>query len=321
MGGGTLTADDVSLKSVRTARWAGFVFVNFDLHAESLEDFLHPLPRWLDPLDIQGMRYKWRKWTHLPCNWKVAVEGFMEGYHTAATHPQVLRIGGGNTISRAEGRHSCMTHRTSDGKATGTRPGTAARIDYRKKQYDAVKQQVDTVDSLSTDTLLKAAEALFEILPETADAAEVREKWLATARQIDLERGVIWPDASPQQMRDVGINWHVFPNSVLLPNVAYALGFRVRPHGRNPDSCIFEVYALERYPDGEEPRPENRYETELTEERWRLLLKQDFSNFAEVQKGMKSWGLGGLRPNPIQEQGVVHFQRTLMAYMNQGKSF
>jgi hypothetical protein len=36
---------------------------------------------------------------------------------------------------------------------------------------------------------------------------------------------------------------------------------------------------------------------------WGLILTQDFDNVAEIQKGMKSMGFTGARPNPKQEDG------------------
>ena len=30
----------------------------------------------------------------VPCNWKVALEAFIESYHTVAVHPQLLKTSG-----------------------------------------------------------------------------------------------------------------------------------------------------------------------------------------------------------------------------------
>jgi hypothetical protein len=181
-----------------------------------------------------------------------------------------------------------------------------------------VRQAWETVGSNTTATFVAAADKLMDALPETATAAEAGAKLMELACRIDAERGVIWPQVDPQHMRDLGINWHIFPNTVILPNVTYSLGFRARPNGVDPDSCIFEIYHLERFPEGQEPRPENVYTSEFTEAEWRLLVFQDFSNFAEVQRGMHSLGLPAVRPNPIEEQGVVNLHRNLAEFMGRG---
>ena len=75
---------------------------------------------------------------------------------------------------------------------------------------------------------------------------------------------------------------------------------------------------LERFPEGEEAKTEWVFEADPDEEKWRLILAQDFQNMPEVQKGMKSRGFMGARPNPLSEVPVTHFHRTLAEYMGTG---
>ena len=76
-------------------------------------------------------------------------------------------------------------------------------------------------------------------------------------------------------------------------------------------------YALERYPEGQEPKAE-WVQAEPTAEKWGSVLAQDFSNMEWVQKGMKSRGFRGTLPNPHQEQKVTNFHRHLARYMGIG---
>jgi len=172
--------------------------------------------------------------------------------------------------------------------------------------------------ALTTDRQLAAADMLFEVLPETATAGEVSAKLAELAREMDRERGVIWPDVDPAHIRDTGFNWHAFPNSLIQPGLDCGLGVRVRPNGYDPDSCIFEVFALERYPEGPKPCPDNVHEPELTEEKWGLLFIQDFDNLPDVQRGMKSCGPQALVPNPVMEKAIINFHRNLARYMGTG---
>ena len=119
-------------------------------------------------------------------------------------------------------------------------------------------------------------------------------------------------------MMAVGHDWHIFPNTVILLGPTYALCYRARPKGYDPDGCIFEVYVLERFPEGEEPTTEWVNLPEPTEESWRKILPQDFSNMAQIQKGMKSRGFAGPMPSPVQELTVIHFHRLLSHYMGTG---
>jgi hypothetical protein len=145
---------------------------------------------------------------------------------------------------------------------------------------------------------------------------QVGHHLLASAKADDAARGVIWPEIEPEHLAACGIDWHIFPNMIVLPSLTTALCYRARPNGDDPDSCIFEVFVIERFPEGEEPETEWVFEPDPVEEKWRLILAQDFSNMPEVQKGMKSRGFRGPRLNPVSELPVTHFFRKLAEYMD-----
>ena len=312
---GELDGVNVNLGPVKVGRWGGFVFVNLDPEAEPLESYLQTVPSWLDPFELGKMRYKWRQWLQFDANWKVLLEAFIEGYHAPATHPQTQRYGSGETASTAEGLHGRMVAVGTVGGGIGTSVGEVAALSPRQVPYEGLKQAKETVWANYTDTLIAAAEQVAKEMPDSATAAEVGAKLLEVAARIDAERGVIWPQIDPAHLGQVGINWHVFPNTIILPSFTNALCFRIRPDGFNPDSCITEIYTLERFPEGEEPRTEWKQAQELTEENWPLLVRQDFRMLADVQKGMKSVGINGLLPNPDQEANIINFHRNLAQYM------
>jgi hypothetical protein len=180
------------------------------------------------------------------------------------------------------------------------------------------KENYDTVNHASTtETLVNAAKRLVDELPEGTPAADVIKHWYASARADDAKRGVIWPTITPEQMSKAGLAWHLFPNQSVLQGVTFALCYRSRPYGDDPNQCLFEAYAIERFPEGEEPKTKWVY-AEPTAEKWGPVLAQDFSNMCEVQKGMKSRGFRGPLPNPHQEQKVTNFHRNLANYMGAG---
>ena len=118
-----------------------------------------------------------------------------------------------------------------------------------------------------------------------------------------------------QWTMETGIDWHVFPNSIFLPSLTTVLRYRARPNGTDPNSCIFEVYVIERFPEGQEPKTEWVYEEEPSEEKWRLILAQDFGNMGEVQAGQHSLGFAGGRTNPFQERTVSNFHRMIREWI------
>jgi phenylpropionate dioxygenase-like ring-hydroxylating dioxygenase large terminal subunit len=316
--GDALNDDYLRLQEVKADIWGGYVFINMDLGCEPLSAFLAPAAAMLDPFELDKMRYRWRQWLHVPCNWKVAIEAFMEGYHVLGTHPQLTRHGGAKlTWTRGYGKHSAFGTRDQKGFGGGT-AGSAGAADLRKAAAESLNELWETVNATTTETIVKAANRLVDELPEGTPPDKVMMHLMMSAMQDDAARGVVWPRVDPSHIREAGAGWSIFPNTMILQGLTFALCYRARPHGYDPDSCIFEVYVIERFPEGQEPKTENVYQTELTEETWRKVLMQDFGNMSEVHRGMKSRAFRGARPNPLQEQSVVNFHKTLASYMGTG---
>lgn len=320
---GALTEEMTCLTPVKVDTWGGWIYINLNEDCDkTLREFLEPAASILDPFEFEKMRFKWRQWVVFDCNWKTAIEAFMEPYHVAGTHTQLLKYGDYYAYSAAKGDHgvSGFDQRKS---ATQTKEGTTVTRagngkDPRKSTYDMQREIYESVNFASTTlTLVNAAKRLVDELPEDTSAQDVMVHWLKRAREDDAARGVVWPNVSQQQMSEAGLAWSLFPNQTILQGLTFALCYRVRPWGDDPDKCIFESYAIERFPEGEEPQTEWVY-AEPTKEKWGLVLSQDFSNMEAVQKGMHSRSFRGTLPNPHQERKVTNFHRVLSQYMEAG---
>ncbi len=324
--GDNLTPDNTRLPEIKVDSWGGWLWINMDPDCEPLLDFLGPAARLLTPYELDKMRYRWRQWLVFPCNWKTALEAFSESHHAAITHPQLNRWGVTTFYAcRTEGKHAWH------GPAVSTNPGRPGAKngetdeqdvsdgrDHRVATAEMMNAIMDGVNSCVTDTIVKAANRLVDELPEGSSAGQVAMHLAAQAEADDAARGVLWPQIDPEHMVDAGHDWHIFPNSVVLHGLTYALCYRARPNGSNPDSCIFDVYVIERYPEGQEPKTEWLHVPDPRDPRWPEVLQQDFDNMPEVQRGMKSRGFRGARPNPRQELAVYHFHKTLAGYMGTG---
>ncbi len=92
-----LEDSELALPEVKVGTWGGWVFINPDPRAISLEEYLGTFPQhfvW----DLTK-RYKSIHVSKLMrVNWKACLEAFMESYHVIATHPQILTyLGDANT--------------------------------------------------------------------------------------------------------------------------------------------------------------------------------------------------------------------------------
>ncbi|UGQ14042.1 aromatic ring-hydroxylating dioxygenase subunit alpha [Yinghuangia sp. ASG 101] len=313
-----LTDDKIRLREVKVDTWGGWIFVNMDPDCEPLRDYLEPAASLLDPFQLQNMRYRWRRWLVFDCNWKVALEAFMETYHVPYTHPEFIPFGAFLGWARAQGKHSNIGYdapKGMDEQQAKLRVGDGP--DARQSTVDLQNFTWENANTNTTETLVKAARRLVEDLPDGTPADQVLRHWLDSARADDEARGVVWPTVDPQAVAKSGTAWQIFPNFQIGHALNNMLCYSARPYGYDPDKCIFEAAVYELYPEGEAPETEWVY-TPQDDPGWRTVLPQDFDNMAAVQKGMKARGFTGPKPNPYRERTVVNLHHNLAKYMGTG---
>ncbi|TLX71337.1 aromatic ring-hydroxylating dioxygenase subunit alpha [Pseudomonas nicosulfuronedens] len=319
-----MSREELALKEVLVDTWGGFVFINMDPKAEPLAQYLAPVPEITDCFEFEKMRYRWYKSVRLPCNWKVALEAFNEGYHVAATHPQILDTQGDDvTRSFAFGKHGMFGYPTAT-RLPGTpspRTGKPIPDDIRPGLVKFYQIMEDQLKAIFTDRDNEATKRLLTEVEPTQDQFLVLSKAMEFQREAAIKEGAGWPDISFEQMGRAGTDWHVFPNLVFLLYPDGALFYRARPDGDNPDSCIYDIWSLKRYAPGQEPKLNREFYHGVddwktnTVENFGLILSQDFNNMGQVQQGMKSRGFAGARTSPLQESAISNFHRELNEYL------
>lgn len=304
------------LTPVRVGTWGGWVWISLDPDGESLSDYLGIIPEMLDPFHLENMRPRWRKWTIFDCNWKVALEAFNETYHVETTHPEFNKFGTFNGWARAQGRHSHIGYDAAKGmdknQEAKLRVGSG---DARISTAEMVEYTLENADTNFTQTLYQAAKRLVDELPEDTPPTQVLQHWLASAKADDAARGVIWPEVPAEHVGKSGTAWQVFPNFQIGHAVNNALCYSARPYGGDPDKCIFEAVVYELYPADGAPQTQWVF---AEPKDWPYVLRQDFANMAAVQKGMKSSGFSGPKPNPYMERTTANLHRNLALYMGSG---
>lgn len=314
---------DIRLQQAKVGVWRGFVFVNMDLDAEPLETFLSPIEELCGGYEYEKMRYTWYKTVVLDCNWKVVLEGFDEGYHVQQTHRQLLDFMDDYTVAAAHGRHGTFWYPSSlTGRFLGASPRLAGKqkndVDYRKILLDYLDEMHFELAAIITPRAHAAAQALNDLLPPTASAGEVLQKYGELVYKAAIDDGAGWPDITPEYAAKARVDWHVFPNFVFLPSSFDGLlAYRARP-GKTPDKCIFDVWALMRYAPGKQPPLQRQFHADWRDASWGRILTQDFSNFADVQLGMKSRAFTAAKTNPVQEIPISNFHRALRDFIVNG---
>lgn len=310
------TDRDLALKGVRIEPWGGWFWINMDPDAEPLLDYLSPIPEVFKNYDLESMRFAWYKTLVLPCNWKVMIDAFNEGYHTEATHPQVALRSALGSIGAAHGQHAMFSFPSPE-RARQQMAFIPPGLDFRPLIRDGLTETYNTLHALVSNHRVRAAERLMEEAPADAALPEILAKLDALHREELEKSGAKWPEnLTAADMARAGTDWHIFPNTIVLPSIDSILWYRARPNGRSVDSCVFDVWALERFADGKAPPLKRDFFATPEEFRGQNpFLEQDFGNIAAVQRGMKSRGFTEARTNPVQEVSVNNFHKTLYRYL------
>jgi len=294
-----LKAKDCSLPEVQVGTWGGFVFVNPDLEAESLESYLGDLSEHFERWPLEK-RYKSAHVARvLPCNWKVAQEAFMEAYHVLATHPQLLS-GIGDTNSQYDTWENFSRAITPNGTPS-------PHLD----QAPSEQERLDVVTNRYMD------EDPAMILPEGMTGRQL----LGQASRVRLAPLV--PGASELTDSEFldSFYYTVFPN--FHPWGAYNLiTYRFRPHGNDPNHCIMEVMFLSPFR-GKRPPPCDVHWLEMDEDFTEApelgflarVFNQDIYNLGEVQAGLRA----GVHENLVfanyQESKIRHWHAILERFL------
>ncbi|WP_222932848.1 aromatic ring-hydroxylating oxygenase subunit alpha [Nocardia yunnanensis] len=299
-----------ALPQAATGVWAGYVFVNPDPGARPLLEFLGNLDKHLAPYNL-GDRFKGVHVAKvIDCNWKVALEAFIESYHVIATHPQLLDyLGDANTqydiYPGAEGN-----------------PGFNRMITPQATSSPQLGEQLEPQDVL---------EAMFrDFYPEGVGNFEVPEgvsarTVVAGALRDRLEKitGADLSGTSDSEIVDA-IEYFMFPNFCPWAGVGAPLTYRFRPYGNDPDRCVFDIMMLYPLPAGApKPKgvpihwlgPEEDYSAAPELGALCAVFDQDLSNLAKVQRGLKSMTKPGVTLANYQEIRIRQFHRDLDAQL------
>ena len=323
---------ELCLAECRSGAWGGFVFVTMDPQAEDLASYLDPLPTRLEGFKLEEMRYRWHKRVVAPANWKNAVDAFIEAYHVPGTHPQFLRprLTPATPATRAEvplwppsiteshGRHARTRKPTPDPEQVGPMARATARsgLTPLEQTQVLVDYQLRELRSLNTEWDRLALErCLASGLPE--DPAEQHLRYLAARREVAAADGVALPDLTPEQVRAGAYDWLVFPSTILLVTgtIGSVLGYRALPNGHDPDSCIFDMWSMQLFPEGAEPDVPVEVFDDWRDAALGEVLSQDLGNLAAVTAGMHSRSFEGARLNLRQEMSIHHYHLVADGYL------
>jgi hypothetical protein len=102
----------------------------------------------------------------------------------------------------------------------------------------------------------------------------------------------------------------------VLPAYGNSIIYRVRPNGDDPESCLFEVWAVQipAAEDADVDRPE--LEGPVPVDEWPQILKEDFLNVERQQRGIRTQGMKDLVLSEKYEAMIVNSHQTIDKYLS-----
>jgi phenylpropionate dioxygenase-like ring-hydroxylating dioxygenase large terminal subunit len=290
-----------NLPQAQVGTWGGFVFINLDPAAAPLSEYLQDLPAHFDAWPLEERYLAAHAVQVLPCNWKVALEAFIEAYHTMAVHPQLLRTAA-DSLSEYDVYGSHVS-----------------------RMITAVGVASEHLDDVEDAEILKAM--LGERADLTIPAGQNPREVLGDRVRASLRArtGRDYSQLSDAEALD-GIEYFLFPNFMPWAGFLTPFAYRFRPNGHDPDSCVMDIMKLEPTPEGE-PRPAPAPTRYLGPgEDWAdvpefgalgRVFNQDTARFERIQKGLRASVQSALTLSRYQESRIRHFHATLESYLAQ----
>ncbi len=304
-----ISEQDCRLPEVMVARWGGFVFINLDPDASPLEQYLEVLPAHFTGHDDYTRKYIVGHYQKvIGCNWKAALEAFLESYHIPETHPQMVN------------------YTSYDGTQYDVFPG--ARHTNRFLSTIAVPN-TQIAGSLSEQKILDALFAQMSggsgTAPTLPDGVTARQFMADLSRRSAGAQNNVDYSTHPDTQALDGVQYFLFPNMVLFRGFAFPMIYRARPNGDDPDSCIFDLFVMRDVP-ARQSRPEPASMVRMGDRSFSdmapafpswlgKIYDQDTQTLKYQQEGLKAGGGSGIMLSRYQESRIRHLHRTLDMYL------
>ena len=297
---------DFVLPQAKVALWGGFVFINMDTDCAPLEDHLGVLPEHFRTWDLAERYTAIHIEKELPCNWKLALEAFIENYHTAETHPQLLRSGDDENT-----QYDLFGDMVGRFHAPKGVPSPSLQEPVSEAEMLASMVRDKTVLGEGGAAVNDGATA------RTVMAAHLRKSFSATL-------GRDYSTVSTAEMIDT-IEYNLFPNMVLFIGITLPMVYRFRPLGMDPERSLFEILFLRPFPAGT-PRPEPACPVRLAADDSYALVPgidagfagvfdQDTGNLGQQQEGIRASRKGTQTLANYAESRIRQFHQTLDKFL------
>ncbi len=300
-----VTEETHALPPIPVEIFAGFVWINFDPDAAPLADYLGILPEHFSEFGFEDRYIETHVLKKLPCNWKAAIEAFLEAYHVRETH---------------------STGRLGDEVTTqyDIFPPNISRFIHTRGLNSPQRPVPQTEEELFAGLTRGFPLPDGAKLPEGARARDV----FAALFKEDMSRryGRDFSKLSESIVVD-SIEYFSFPNAFFFPGLSLPMVYRFRPDPDDVDTSWFDLLILRPRPvDGETPAPPEVIQLDIDDSYTIAsglgglgrVYDQDTSNMKAQTLGFRSSRKRGQTLGNYQEVRTRHLQTRVAEYLKSG---
>ena len=294
--------DALPLLPVQVGTWGPMVFINLDLSAEPLAEFLEEVPDDCAWARLDEMRCLMEVTGPARCNWKTLIDGFSETYHVQGIHREMLPM-----CDDVNGPQVTW-HRHGKLEQSYGLPSPRLR--------DVPDQQVwESFVEIMGVRVGNLAQTDAGPAPAIPAGGTMRTAIAELVRERNVAAGHEWfADLDEHRLLDMQ-QYNLFPNLTVLVFSDMVQVVRSRP-GATPDDAFIDAFAFIRDPSASRVKPAFIEVTEDDDLPLGLVLDQDFKNFARAQRGMHQPGLTHLTLSPTEECRILNLHKNLEEYLS-----
>ncbi|MGA9275664.1 aromatic ring-hydroxylating oxygenase subunit alpha [Ilumatobacter sp.] len=286
--------------------FAGFVWVNFDKQAAPLGDYIGVLTEQFAEFEFEDRYIETHVRKKLPCNWKAAIEAFLEAYHVRETHASG-KLGDEVTTQYDVFQPNVSRFIHTTGLDSPQRPTPRTEEEILAHLTRNLRRGMDPLE-----------------LPEGMRARDFYAKYVQ--REMGEAYGRDFSELSESLTLD-SIEYFLFPNSFFFPGLSLPMVYRFRPDPDDLDISYFDLLILRPRPlDGAAPPPPEVIELDI-DDSYSLatglgglgrVYDQDTANMAAQTRGFRASHKRGQTLGNYQESRARHLQQRVQDFLEAG---
>jgi phenylpropionate dioxygenase-like ring-hydroxylating dioxygenase large terminal subunit len=295
--------DDLPLVPVQVATWGPLVFVNLDLDAAPLAEFLSPVPADCAWARIEEMQCVMSATAAARCNWKTLIEGFSETYHVQGIHREMLPmcddVNGPQVIWDRHGKLE---------QSYGLPSPRLRNVPNDQQVWESFVQIMGI-------RVGNVAQRDAGPAPAVPDGGTMRSTIASIVRDRGIDGGHEWyASLTDAQLVDMA-QYNLFPNLTVLVFSDMLQVVRSRP-GATPDDAFMDAFVFTRdNAPGTREKPPEIFVGADEDFPFGLVLDQDKKNVARSQRGLHQPGMTHLTISATEECRIANLHRNLEHYL------